>query len=236
MVRDDLPLRTLPLVGAFAGVAFVAALLMAFASLQGVPQFHDIALDHRIPPPTPTADTATPGGTGSVQLPDSPIFGVVVGVIALVIGVAFVLLLAWLFWRVARAMWAARPMSRETGGAVDVGEGTAVGDEPVDAGAIRAAAADAQQAVDAHRDPGDAIIAAWVHLEEASARAGRARVPSETPGEFTLRILRRRPGLDIELETLLGLYESVRFGGEQRDEHDRATARQCLASIEEAWR
>lgn len=235
MVRDDRRLRTLPLSGTFAGVVFLAALLMAISSLQGVPQFGDIAFEHRIPAPTPGPGTQTPGA-GGAELPDSPILGVVLVVIELVVALGFLLLLAWLFWRMARALWAGRPLSRETGSAVEVGEISGGGEEPVDAGAIRTAAADAQEEIDGHRDPGDAIVAAWVRLEEASARAGRARVPSETPGEFTLRILRRRPGLDGELETLLGLYESVRFGGARADETGRATARRCLATIEEAWR
>jgi hypothetical protein len=225
-----------PLAGALAGVVLLAALLMAIAALQGVPQFGDIAVERRSPLPTPTSGTQAPDGAQVGQIPDSPLLGVIVVVVELVIAAGFLALLAWLFWRLARALWAARPLSRETGGAGDAGTGAVAGDDAVDAGAIRSAAADAQQAVDAHRDPGDAIVAAWVHLEEAAARAGRSRLPSETPGEFAVRILRRRPGVDAELETLLGLYESVRFGGEQADESGRATARRCLAIVEEAWR
>ncbi|PRB07980.1 DUF4129 domain-containing protein [Microbacterium sp. MYb64] len=236
MVRDDPRIRTSPLAGALAGVVLLAALLMAIAALQGVPQFGDIALERRNPLPTPTSGTQTPGGVPAGQLPDSPILGIIVAVIELVIAACFLAVLAWLFWRLARALWAARPLSREIGGAGDAGAGAVAGDESVDAGAIRSAAADAQEAIETHRDPGDAIVAAWVHLEEATSRAGRSRLPSETPGEFALRILRRRPGVDTELETLLGLYESVRFGGVQADESGRATARRCLAIVEEVWR
>jgi Domain of unknown function (DUF4129) len=236
MVRDDPRIRTSPLAGAFAGVVLLAALLMAIAALQGVPQFGDVAVEHRNPPPTPTTGTQTPGGALVPQPPDSPVLGVIVAVIELVIAAGFLALLAWLFWRLVRALWTARPLSRETGGAGDAGTGAVAGDEPVDAGAIRSAAADAQQAIDAHRDPGDAIVAAWVQLEDAAARAGRSRRPSETPAEFAVRILRRRPGVDVELETLLALYESVRFGGERADESGRETARRCLAVVEEAWR
>jgi hypothetical protein len=129
-----------------------------------------------------------------------------------------------------------RPSDEPRGGsAVEVGEASTAGEEAVDAGTIRTAAASAQEEIDAHRDPGDAIVAAWVQLEEASARAGRARVPSETPGSSPADPA-PEAGLDGELETLLGLYESVRFGGERPDEAARATARRCLATIEEAWR
>ena len=51
-----------------------------------------------------------------------------------------------------------------------------------------------------------------------------------------MRILRRRPGLDADLETLLALYESVRFGGVPSEEAARSAARRCLAAIEEGWR
>ncbi|MBS1906540.1 MAG: DUF4129 domain-containing protein [Actinobacteria bacterium] len=235
MVRDATRLRALPLPGALGAVVVIAGLLMAIASLQGVPQFGDIAILHRGPAPTPAAGTQPPGSSRMDQIPDSPVLATIATAIAILLCLAFLVLMAWLFWRVVRALWAQRPLSRQTGGGVEIGEAVA-GDEPVDAGAIRAATAGAQDVMDAHRDPGDAIVAAWVHLEEASARAGRARSPSETPAEFTVGILRGRPGLDDDLETLLGLYESVRFGGEAADEAERRTARRCLAAIEERWR
>lgn len=239
MVRDDPRPRTLALTGVLAAVTVVACLLMAIASLQGVPRFGDIGGLPRRPATAPASGpTQLPGIAGVDPLPDSPVLGTIVAVIEIVVILGAALLVLWLFWRVARALWAARPLSRQDGGGATAGLGEAAtaGDEAVDAGAIRAATANAQQAIDAHADPGDAIVAAWVHLEEASARAGRARALSETPAEFAVRILRRRAGLDAELGTLLGLYESVRFGGGRADESQRATARRCLAAIEEGWR
>ncbi|MBS1697601.1 MAG: DUF4129 domain-containing protein [Actinobacteria bacterium] len=237
MVRDDRRPRALPLPGALALVVLVTVLLMAVASLQGVPQFGDIVLGHRPPVPTPSGAAQTPGGQIVPGVPDLPLLAAVASVIAIVIGLVGLVLLGWLFWRVVRALWAARPLSRQDGGAVDVGRpAMAADDDAVDAAAIRDAAVDAQHVMDAHRDPGDAIVAAWVHLEEASARAGSARADSETPGEFTVRILRRRPGLDDELDTLLGLYEAVRFGGRAADEAERTAARRCLTAIEDGWR
>ncbi|WP_439902669.1 DUF4129 domain-containing protein [Microbacterium azadirachtae] len=236
MVHDDRRVRLLPLPGALALVVLVTVLLMAIASLQGVPQFGNLLLDRRPPAPTPSSGGQTPGPSIGQGLPDLPLLAAIASVIAIVIAVVGLLLLGWLFWRVVRALWAARPLGRQEGGAVDVGQPAMASDDGVDAGAIRDAAVDAQQAIDEHRDPSDAIVAAWVELEQVSARAGRARAESETPGEFTVRILRRRPGMDADLETLLALYESVRFGGVSADEQARTAARRCLAAIEEGWR
>lgn len=228
--------RALPLAGALALVVLATTLLMAIASLQGVPQFGDIALGRRSPVPTPSSAGQTTGVPLPRGLPDLPLLSAIASAITILLALLGAALLGWLIWRMVRVLWAARPLSRREGGTVGVGSAMIVPDEAVDAGAIRDAAVDAQHAIDAHRDPSDAIVAAWVHLEEASARAGRARAPSETPGEFTLRILRRRPGLDADLETLLGLYESVRFGGLRADEDARVVARRCVAAIEAGWR
>ncbi|MBS1675100.1 MAG: DUF4129 domain-containing protein [Actinobacteria bacterium] len=236
MVRDDARIRRLPLPGALAIVVLVTVVLMGVASLQGAPRFGDIGLPRGLPFPMPTADEQTPGAGVPQPLPDSPVLAMIASVIAIVIAAVGLVLMGWLFWRMIRGLWAGRPLRRQDGADVATGGAVGSGDEPVDADAIRTAAVDAQQVIDAHRDPGDAIVAAWVHLEEASARAGRARAAAETPGEFTMRILRRRPGLDRELETLLGLYESVRFGGRLADEAARDTARSCLLAIEEGWR
>lgn len=235
MVHDDPHLRVLPVPGVLAVVAVVTVLLMGIASLQGVPQFGDILFGHRLPEPASSGPAQQPG-QGAAPLADMSVLAAIASAITIVLALVAALLLGWLFWRVIRALWVARPLSRQDGAWVGVGHADPAPDEAVDAAAIRDAAVDAQYAIDAHPDPGDAIIAAWVHLEEASARAGRPRAAAETPGEFTIRILGRRPGLDTELGTLLGLYESVRFGGRTGDETERATARRCLAAIEEGWR
>ncbi|MBN9158238.1 DUF4129 domain-containing protein [Microbacterium sp.] len=236
MVRADPRHRTLPLPGALAIVVLVAVLLMAVASLQGVPRFGEIGLGGPIPQPAHTASTQASGAPIPQELPGNPVWATIASVIAVLVALAGLATLGWLLWRAIRALWSARPLNRRAGGDVGLGRSTAAAEEAVDAEKIRDAAADAQGVIEAHRDPGDAIIAAWVSLEEASARSGRRRADSETPGEFTVRILSGRPGLDAELRTLLGLYESVRFGGWSADEDARGAARRCLAAIEEGWR
>lgn len=236
MVRADPRHRTFPIPGALAIVVLVAVLLMAIASLQGVPRFGDIGLGRPMPQPASSAGPQASGAPIPQELPENPVFAAIASAIAILVGLAGLAVLGWLLWRAIRALWSARPLSRRAGGVVGLGQSTTAADEAVDAGTIRDAAADAQDVIATHRDPGDAIIAAWVSLEEASARAGRGRAGSETPGEFTIRILSRRPGLEADLRTLLGLYESVRFGGSPADEGARGEARRCLTAIEEGWR
>jgi hypothetical protein len=45
-----------------------------------------------------------------------------------------------------------------------------------------------------------------------------------------------REGIADETRGLLRLYERVRFGGYEADERDRASARDDLQRIREAWR
>ncbi len=65
----------------------------------------------------------------------------------------------------------------------------------------------------------DAVIAAWVALEDAAARSGAGRAPSATAAEFTLDVLDRTRADPAAARTLLGLYLRARF-----DDRPLATA------------
>jgi len=105
-----------------------------------------------------------------------------------------------------------------------------------DAAVIRRGVTAAREGVTAVAEPGDAIVAAWIGLEETADDSGTARGLSETPAEFTLRILQRRPGVAEPAVRLLRLYEGVRFGGRTASENDRAQAHAALVEIERGWR
>ena len=49
----------------------------------------------------------------------------------------------------------------------------------------------ALQVLDEQREPADAIVRAWLGLQETAAESGIVRRPAETPTEFTSRILGR---------------------------------------------
>ncbi|MBP2437833.1 DUF4129 domain-containing protein [Microbacterium amylolyticum] len=154
-------------------------------------------------------------------------------VLAVLAGLALVVVL----FSVARALLRQRPRARQEGIAID-DELTPVVAEarmPVSVPAIRRGIEGALARLDDDRPTSDAIIAAWVGLEESADDAGQSRGISETAGEFTSRILQERPGAEADIRSLLFLYESVRFGGVTASDADRTAARAALERIREAW-
>lgn len=81
---------------------------------------------------------------------------------------------------------------------------------------LQRAAARAEEVLLAAR-PGttkDAVIAAWMQLEQAATAAGSGRPASATPTEFTV-VLLQRYAVDADAMTaLLSLYHRARFGGQ----------------------
>lgn len=60
--------------------------------------------------------------------------------------------------------------------------------------------------------PGDAVIAAWLTLEEAAEAEGAGRAPHQTSTEFTAALLGRHTTDEQALRQLLSLYQRARFG------------------------
>ncbi|WP_291414310.1 DUF4129 domain-containing protein [Actinophytocola sp.] len=60
--------------------------------------------------------------------------------------------------------------------------------------------------------PGDAVIAAWLRLEEATAHEGAGREPHQTATEFTAALLARHITREPALDDLRELYQRARFG------------------------
>lgn len=229
-------LRRWPLFGGTLALFVVAILAAAVA---GGPDFEAGVQEHR---PPPAADVqATPLGAPAEPLPpeESPdrILLIIGVVLALLVVSVLVTLLIWVIRRLV-ASWRNRPPRRRDGAVIDVdvrGVDASVSPEP-DAPAVRRGIAAARTVVQMHADPGDAIVAAWLGLEETAADSGVGRARSETQVEFTLRMLLRRPGIEEPARALLGLYENVRFGGRVASEDERSKAVQALALIDEGWR
>jgi len=85
------------------------------------------------------------------------------------------------------------------------------------------------------RPPRDAIVQAWLGLQEAAEDAGFQRGDSETPTEFTTRILRRVSVDPVALSTLRRLYLAVRFGEAEATRDDVAAARRSLETLQAQW-
>lgn len=225
------------------GVGAVAALLlivMIAASAQGTARFEPPVFDPA-PAPMPVA-TEMPGQTPMPMPTQTPLPSneTAVAVVSTVLMIITAVVLAIVLFFVIRALlraWAARIPRREVDQAGE--ESFAVSPEPdpeTAAPTIRRGIAAALRVIDEHAAPSDAIIAAWVGLEESAAEAGITRGRTETPAEFTLRVITHRSDVAEDAELLLRLYERVRFAGRTADETDRAAARQTLAAIQEGWR
>jgi hypothetical protein len=149
--------------------------------------------------------------------------------------VLFVLLVAGLValgvYRLVRRLRAAwRPEAAE------VEPGQLDGDVPgeavsVDLASLATAVARAQAHLEGHVEPADAVVAAWVALEDEAALQGTARHPAQTPTEFTSVLLDHTPAPRDAVATLRGLYHRARFTSRPVTAPDVLSAREALARI-----
>jgi hypothetical protein len=158
-------------------------------------------------------------------------FGIVFLIIAVIV-VALALLRLWLWWR-------NRPTREEatlrvaTEAAPEV---VAVAQDPEpDPPVLLSGIELALQTLDEHRDPADAIVRAWLGLQETAEQSGIVRRASETPTEFTSRILRRAFADDRAIGTLLRLYLRTRFGDHPPTAADVADVRAALSDLVAGW-
>ncbi len=77
----------------------------------------------------------------------------------------------------------------------------------------------------------DGVIACWVALEDAAASAGVPRQASETPAEFTVRVLGVGGISESELLRLAQLYREARYSTHGSSEEARTQARTALVRL-----
>ena len=80
-------------------------------------------------------------------------------------------------------------------------------------------------------EPGDAVVLAWLMLEDAAAECGLARRPHQTPTEFTTAVL---AGLDVDagaLDRLKRLYQRARFSTHPVTDEDVDAALDALRRL-----
>ncbi len=112
-------------------------------------------------------------------------------------------------------------------GATLRGPGVAQPDLP----ALRAAVQGADLLVRRRVPPTEAVVAAWVHLEDAAGRSGVPRKRTQTPTEFTVDVLDRTPVDPAATRALLALYLRARFGDDPMTTSDVATALAALETL-----
>lgn len=111
--------------------------------------------------------------------------------------------------------------------------GTATGTpgDTIDIPELQDAVTRALAHLDGHARPRDAVVASWVALEEAAARAGTHRDPAQTPTEFAGTVLAATPAPPDAVARLRTLYQRARFTDRPIDRTAVAQARAALADI-----
>lgn len=93
----------------------------------------------------------------------------------------------------------------------------------------------AADVLEADREPRDAIVRAWLGLQEAAEDSGLTRRPSETPTEFTTRVFESVNADRTAAASLLTVYLRVRFRSSSATEADVAVARESIQRLRDTW-
>jgi hypothetical protein len=116
--------------------------------------------------------------------------------------------------------------------AADVGDHVA---DEVDAPVMRHGLRLALDALDEEREPGDAVVRAWLGLQAAAEESGVKRRPAETPTEFTTRVIARVGTDDEAARRLVEVYQGVRFGRHPITRGDARIARAAVEALLASW-
>lgn len=185
---------------ALLGVLVVAGLLL-WGSGSGEPLVGEPSV--RLPEGSSEFDdaaaTADPESLPSQEGTDPPEDGSGVN-IALIVQVVLAAVIAWFVVRWFR--------NREARGPTEF-----VNEEPPDElnVLVEATSANAATAATRNGEPRNAVVACWVALEDALARAGAAPMPGETSWDLTQRVLSRWQVDPAPLSDLADLFREARF-------------------------
>jgi len=179
----------------------------------------------------PTLPSMAPAPSGNA-LPQPPTVGAnggVIGrIIVMILGLAALVVLAWFLRRLVVGLLAARIDRVPKADALAVSSLGAA--QPVTAAVVDGVEL-ALARLDAAGTPKDAVIAAWLALEETAAMHGIERSPAQTPTEFVLDLLQRSSAPVAATNQLRRLYHQARFSAADTAPAARASARQALAAI-----
>ena len=102
---------------------------------------------------------------------------------------------------------------------------------PPDVPLLRQGVQAAQRSLDEIADPNNAIVAAWLALEEAASSSGVPREPAQTPTEFTVAVLAETAADPQATQDLLRLYHRARFSSAGVGAAEVVQASNCLAIL-----
>lgn len=181
-------------------------------------------------PSIPPQPEATPGPPADQYLdPDAR------GTLGIVLAVVLLALLGWILAALGRRLRDRYLPPVDPAAQVPTAAGSVTtGTDPLTT-ELHDAVRQAQHAVDRARGvPRDAVVAAWVALEDAAADHGTGRDPADTPTEFTSALLAATPAPPADITTLRDLYQRARFTSRPVTDDDVETARAALAGIARA--
>lgn len=212
-----------------AAVAVVGALLLTAVGdpVQLMRPRPDVSVSRTTPvPPLPSTTVAPPRvfatGTGEPIGPLSPFVALmvqIVAVLAIVVVLGVIVALIRSVWR--RPQFISRPAADFV--APELPE------ELLDSSGARLALL-------ATGEPRNAIVAAWLSLETATAATGLAREPAETSTEYTARVLHTWDIDPRSLADLGALYREARFSRHPLTEEHRRRAMRDLTTLHEDLR
>ena len=93
----------------------------------------------------------------------------------------------------------------------------------------------ASDVLESEREPRDAIVRAWLGLQEAAEDSGLSRRPAETPTEFTTRVFASVHADRAAAAALLEVYLRVRFRATPATPADVAVAREAIDRLRQTW-
>lgn len=215
----------------------LAVVVVAAAGLTGTTHFGGA----RWVPHWSPGHGATPQTAPSAKLPKAPKTAPVhvsvrfpfellawIGAGIVLLGVAIVL---WRLWRNRPA-----PRARDVHSAAAERAREVEPEPEPEPEALRSGIELALQQLDEQHEPADAVVRAWLGLQETAEESGILRQPAETPTEFTSRILRSALTDDRAIRTLLRLYLRTRFGDHPVTRDDVAAVREALQELVATWR
>ena len=179
-------------------------------------------------PTIPAADVPTSSPMGP-PAPPSPVWDRVFLGLGIAVLVALALLLGRFVYRAVRALIATRIQRRPD--ADRLGTGAVAPGMPLTPEQVRDAVAEALRRVDAAATPTNAVIVAWLALEDAAGEHGLARLPAQTPTEFTTALFEASAVPPADTIGLRTLYLRARFGGFTAGPDDVARVRVWLRHI-----
>ena len=150
-------------------------------------------------------------------------------VLAILVGAAILFLIGRVLYRLIKTLVSTHLEAVPPTTVLPVG--ASLPGQPLTPDQVRDAVSEALARLDSAATSSDAIIAAWLALEDAALRHGLGRSPSATPTEFTANLLQESQVPEADTIGLRGIYLRTRFSDIPATDADVADARRWLRHI-----